>query len=444
MRRNLIQETESPAPAPAAPSITLRRNFSNRYPPVPPQVVPAHNRNSSLSSFADTSRFTTRTVSTRATSIASSCTDDAHPMPRKSSRKGSNERLHQLAEEEEPVDVPEKPLWMSAPRRMGRGRDVEVVAGAGVSLTSPVARSVLERNSSYDPFELDQLMMRTPRVYPQTRILSNDGSVSVDGSIKSAFPLNVPFRSELPYQLSPVQQQAPRFDPMSAPAMERRRKQPAASVQTQPPPEPTGLVPPPSLGSRLQPASPSGFPTTPSLSPPGCSPTASPRQAMEPTPNSRGPTFKSLTYSPPSVTGTTFTLHRRRRPDLGGEGALRLGRLECSNLPTPSRGTQDHLPITPLDPQEEVTGYFDRNPVLGPGNPLFLEPLAGLGFQIGEGRDRNASVSSGNDVVAGKTRNCEVPRTTKAVQQAATVHSPAKSFGDSSPGDDVLDYYLGR
>lgn len=442
-RHNLKQEAESQAPAPVPGA--FRRNISNRYPPVPTQTAPAHNRNSSLSSFTDSSRFTTQTVSTRVTSIASSCPDDVQAMSRKPSRRGSNERLHQLAEEEEPVEVPENQRWVSASRKLGLSRDVEVAAGTEaepgyIDLTSPATRSVWEMNSSYDPFELDQLMMRTPRVHPETRIPSANGSLSADVSIHPVSPLNVPFRSQLPYQLSPVQQ-ASGFDPVLAPAIELRRKL-AVPVQTEPSSEPTGLAPPPSFRSRLQPASPSGFPTTPSLSPLGCTPTASPQQVVEPTP--KGPTFKSLTYSPPSVSSTTFTLHRRRRPDLGGEGAVLLGFPGCPNLPMSGARTRDHLPITPLDPHEEVTGYFDRNPVVGPGNPLFLEPLAGLGFEIDGGRNRNPPADLGTDVVAGSSRNREVPGVTEALQRAATVHSSAKCFGESSPGDDVLDYYLGR
>ncbi|KAG8926263.1 hypothetical protein FRC00_003064 [Tulasnella sp. 408] len=445
--RSLKQEAESQVPAPAPTSTSFRRNISNRYPPVPTKPTPAHNRNSSLSSFADSSRFTTHTVSTRATSIASSCTDDGHPMSRKSSRKGSNEKLHRLAEEEEPVEVPAIPNWASAARKMGRGRDVEVAAGTAevepgyIDLTSPVARSAWKMNSSYDPFELDQLMMRTPRVHPVARIPSSDGSACGDSSVEPVSPLNVPFRSQLPYRMSPVQAETPVFDPVLAPALELRRK-PAVSMKAAPEPEPTGLAPPPPFGSHLQPASPSGFPTTPSLSPLVCTPTASPQQVLEPTP--KGPSFKSLTYSPPSVTGTTFTLHRRRRPDLGGEGALPLSLPGPSNLPPPASGARDNLPITPVDPHEEVTGYFDRVPVVGPGNPLFLEPLAGLGFEIDGGRNSNPSVDSGNDVAAGRSRNHQVPGVAEALQRAATVHSSVKCAGESFPGDDVLDYYLGR
>lgn len=106
--------------------------------------------------------------------------------------------------------------------------------------------------------------------------------------------------------------------------------------------------------------------------------------------------------------------------------------------------TRDNLPITPVDPHEEMTGYFDRNTVVGPGNPLFLEPLAGLGFEIEGGRRRNPSVDSGNGAVPGRSRNREVPGVTEALQRAETVHSSAKCAGESSPGDDVLDYYLGR
>ncbi|KAG8892168.1 hypothetical protein FRC00_012536 [Tulasnella sp. 408] len=445
-RRDLKQEADSQAPAPAPTS--FRRNISTRYPPVPTQPIPTHNRNSSLSSFADSSRFTTHTVSTRATSIASSCTDDGHLVSRKQSRRGSNEKLHRLAEEEEPVEVPAIPNWASAARKMGRGREVEVAAGTAevepgyIDLTSPVARSAWETNSSYDPFELDQLMMRTPRVHPGARIPSSDGSACGDSSVEPVSPLNFPFRSQLPYRMSPVQAETAVFDPVLTPAIELLRK-PTVSVKTALEPEPTGLAPPRPFGSRLQPASPSGFPTTPSLSPLVSTPTASPQQIMEPTP--KGPSFKSLTYSPPSVTGTTFTLHRRRRPDLGGEGALPLSLPGLSNLPTSGAGTtRDNLPITPVDPHEEMTGYFDRNPVVGPGNPLFLEPLAGLGFEIDGGRNRNPSVDSGNELVAGRDRNREVPGVTEALQRAATVHSSAKCAGESSPGDDVLDYYLGR
>ncbi|KAG9035009.1 hypothetical protein FS837_002072 [Tulasnella sp. UAMH 9824] len=445
-KRNLKQETESQASAPAPAS--FRRNISTRYPPPPTQPTPTHNRNSSLSSFAESSRFTAHTVSTRATSIASSCNDDGHLMPRKPSRKGSNEKLHRLAEEEEPVELPANPNWASTARKMGRSRDVEVAAGTAevepgyIDLTSPVARSVWDPKPSYDPFELDQLMMHTPRVHPGARIASSDGSACGQGSIEPVSPLNIPYRSLLPYRLSPVQAETSGFDPALAPVIELRRK-PAVLVKPAPSPEPTGLAPPRPFGSRLQPASPSGFPTTPSLSPLGCTPTASPQQAMEPTP--KGPSFKSLTYSPPSITGTTFTLHRRRRPDLGGEGALPLSLPGLSNLPTSGPGTtRDNLPITPVDPHEEVTGYFDRNPVVGPGNPLFLEPLAGLGFEIDGGRNRNPSVDSGNGVAAGRSRNRDALGVTEAFQRAATVHSSAKCAGESSPGDDVLDYYLGR
>ncbi|KAG8951687.1 hypothetical protein FRC04_005708 [Tulasnella sp. 424] len=437
-RHNLKEETQSQAPeAQAQPS--FRRNISNRYPPVKTQAPPVHNRNSSLSSFADSSRFTTQTVSTRATSVVSSCPDDGvHVMSRNPSTRGSVDRLRRLPEEEEPVEVPGL-AWAPGNGRMDRSRDVEVLVGTNehsgcIDLTSPVARSVWEIGSSYDPFELDQLMMHTPRVYAEP------GRCSADVSLEPVTPLNVPFRSQLPYQLSPVQE-LPGPDGVLAPAIELGRM-PKRSTPNEPRPEPTGLAPPPSsFGSRLQPASPSAFPTTPSLSPLGCTPTASPQQVMEPTP--KGPAFKSLTYSPPSVTGTTFTLHRRRRPDLGGQGARPLGLPGILNPPTSGVG----LPITPLDPQEEVAGYFERNPVLGPGNPLFLEPLAGLGFEIDESRSTRRNVVSrldpGQKMVAFESRQREAPGVTDALQRAATVHTSAKCSGESSPADDVLDYYLG-
>ncbi|KAG8986514.1 hypothetical protein FRB90_003954 [Tulasnella sp. 427] len=428
-RHNLKEEAQAQQAHP-----TFRRNISNRYPPVNPQPAPAptHNRNSSLSSFADSSRFTTQTVSTRVTSVASSCND--HAASRHTSRRETRERLHQLAEEDEPSDGADVSFGRSD-RSWSSESSLRSADSSGyIDLTSPSARSVWDMSSSYDPFELDQLMMCTPRVYSQTNSCSSSVPGSADVSIDPISPLNVPFRSQLPYQLSPATAQDPSsFEPILAPAIELERK-PTVIAPKEPPPESTGLAPP---GNRLQPASPSAFPTTPSLSPLVCTPTSSPHQeTTEPTP--KGPTFKSLTYSPPCISGTTFTLHRRRRPDLGREGALPLGLPGSLHLLAPGLSlnrARDQLPITPLDPQEEVTGYFEKNgPVLGPGTPLFLEPLAGLGF----------------DIDSRTTTRREPPGVTEALQRAATVHNTSAKCaagggaGASSPADDVLDYYLGR
>lgn len=78
------------------------------------------------------------------------------------------------------------------------------------------------------------------------------------------------------------------------------------------------------------------------------------------------------------------------------------------------------MPITPSDPVEGNDYFDERNPVVGPGKPLFLEPLAGLGFDLDE-------------IDGSKWSRDELRR-------VATFHNT--NSNGSLPEDELLDYYF--
>ncbi|KAG8901096.1 hypothetical protein FRB99_005570 [Tulasnella sp. 403] len=499
---------ELPAPPSILPTgpTPLRRNLSSRYPPINPPVPPLqhvrtappapslHNRNSSLTSFADSTRFTSHTASTRATSVASTsyASDDKHDLARQASTSSRNGRLCGVLEEDETLtETGMSPLASGLPYLGGQSPKADAHKASESSVTSgnpwaekggrprqpsihvrpATARTETEDNESqFDPFELDQLLLRTPRVrdHQGGKATPNPGSPSTPDN--RALDKVRRLATSAAVKISPLK--LARKSPQAVDTTRDSASRPLLDLGSRVPTnascwslvDSAKLMPP---NVFHQPGTPGQFPTTPSLSPLVSTPSTSPE---------KGPLLNDDTTLVPKATlvrnpirsKPLFTLHRRRQPfatripaqpDVSSQltlGPLAPSALGEDSLQAPHNPSERHmndLPITPIDPDEEATGYFDGNPVVGPGKPLFLEPVAGLGFDIPEeegcGGQEYGVVHTTADRLPEPVNNNITEEENRAhtgtfmdqLRRAVTVHSSNPS--GASPEDELLNYYFG-
>ena len=309
-------------------------------------------------------------------------------------------------------------------------------------------------DSQFDPFELDQLLVRTPippapvsrtfliasHPYPPPTTISPLKVVRAKPRMDSL--TNVP---TIHGSRSPVIALAPPVQILNSSTSMSRQHQSSTHV-----PDMCSNLHPPYLTKHLAPPSPSPakFPTTPSLSPIVASPALS-----KTTPTNQSPADEPLNSGPVQLF-PSFTLHRRREPTTvprkvnyspQNQEPSTITHLTLPHFLSPSlRSCGD--PITPLDASEEVAGYFDRNPVIGPGKPLYLEPMVGSadGIGLGFALKVESKVKMSGSEVRSKENECMPDRVVVSVpdESGREWKRDGTISGGPSQLDELLDYYL--
>ncbi|KAG8856431.1 hypothetical protein FRB96_006397 [Tulasnella sp. 330] len=488
------------------PVRSFKRNISNRYPTAPRRPIVPHNRNSSLSSFADSARFTSHSVSTRATSIASSVDGDKSGGSASVSRNPSTSSSRKAETLGEVVEEDEGPESSNSPRSLARLRQVNLAA-LGMNGTDGSAEiTIAERfagfwmrhqervntdqgldasenesaqdcgdeeeesqvedgddvESHYDPFELDQLLLRTPQ---PPKALANAASASASSSLDSLVdmtpkdPLNVvdisPLSLSRPVRtnketgmgvISTKSNQLVDKAPVLAPPIELTavgKLSPTVADENIPLGSPLGLAPPPNnFHSRhLLLPSPSGFPTTPSLSPFVSTPTSSPLSITQVSPGSKNGSIPkapaaNLSSRPLSRSRPVFTLHRQQQVPATG--------IPQERGSTPSSASSSPTRKLRLSPDAALVD-FGNTPVVGPGRPLFL----GLGIDIENENDVDESgaveiTASNENVDDGRAtaQRCTVFNVRDQLRRAATSHQLGGGRRGAFLEDDCLTYYF--
>ncbi|KAG8935540.1 hypothetical protein FRC02_007684 [Tulasnella sp. 418] len=456
-------------PLPRLPQVTSLRD-SPRFQPKPGQDRTAdyrrfHQRDSSLSSMADSMRFTKLSASTRATSIVSDMVEPEGMRRGHSSKPRRAERtLNKVTEEVEEEAVKQsKPTYLDKWNAGDEGQrsektiadhfagfllQTQLVTDYGDADPFPDSHDGSGTSSEYDPFELDHLLLSTPRIDQHQ---SGSGDLSTEATPKgmrtlrssSVSPLRIRSTKSINSQVLPVH-----------------------SIHAHTPLDPkvtswtaNSLAPKPRLGidtselmirnRHLLPPSPSSFPTTPSFSPIIPSPAVSsiekdacgtlgdgsqPSLTLESVPHSSS--WTSLSNSTP-IKNSAFSSHRRQRPiskrtaDTLCDGSLpilsELGYLRDSNASSAGL-VNNELDITA---GEDALGFLDSALVVGPGNPLFLKPVDPEMTWLAKG--------------GSSTSNAEAPKPRAGRRDGRVIdllQAPNLSRPLSANNDDILSYYF--
>ncbi|KAG9034447.1 hypothetical protein FRB95_013244 [Tulasnella sp. JGI-2019a] len=474
-------------------SHSSKRSIANR-------PADAHNRNSSLSSFADFARFTSQSHATRVTSVASSVDGGgvnnglvSRSASSSSSTKGI--KLSGVVEEDEGAEMtsssPRPPVRLLGvnPAAVERKRTEEDhrgnVAGrfagfcmrrqelnyvseppvASLRASAVTTEDVEDVGSHYDPFELDQLLLRTPQIQGKPSSVTSASVASfldspVDVTLNTHLavgavdisPLSLSrhrsrlnqedtFSSTMPTKGSDPSFLAPPIESTTGNSYQILGHEVSCTVSLA---QSSGLMPPvPPLHPRsLLPASPSGFPSTPSLSPFVYTPQSSPLSAPPTSSRSEinlGTGVQETSGRPVECSQANhgvervFTLHRRR--------PTRMARMPKGSSPT--------SPIGEL--RLSAASEFGTTPLVGPGRPLFLEPMAGLGFDIGDSHEdddkgtgifavrREPRNGKGN---GGPAQRCTVFEVRDQLRRAATLNRGGGGRRGAFPEEDCLTYYF--